>query len=380
MKKILFIACVALLLPLSTHAALIKGGDEYSLRQLDVVTGDLYVGAGTASIAGVVRGDLSVGGGTVLYSGYTAGDILVGGGTVTLTGRANDDVRVVGGTVIVSGPIAGDLIVAGGQVRVESTASIAGDVLVGGGRVVFDGPVQGNVRVYGGQVDIESIVNGSVEAAADKLVIGPRARIRGDLIYRAPQRAVIANSAVIDGKTIYKETKDFAAMGKTSVREAVTAFLGLWLILKFIMTLLIALIIALLFGNLAHELVYRVVHEPWWTVLMGFVLLVSLPVATLLICMTIVGIPIGILALLMYAFFILLSIPLASLICGVWAIKLIKKESTIAVTWQAAVLGALIYTVLGFIPILGWVVKLLFVLAALGAFSHYWYRFIWMNR
>ncbi len=380
MKKVLFIICVAILLPVSTHAALIKGEDEYSLRQLDVVTGDLYVGAGTASIAGVVRGDLSVGGGTVLYSGYTAGDILIGGGTVTLTGRANDDVRVVGGTVIVGGTILGDLIVAGGQVRIESTAHISGDVLVGGGRVVFDGPVQGNVRVYGGQVDIESAVNGSVEVSADKLVIGPRARIRGDLIYRAPQRAVIANSAIIDGKTIYKETKDFAAMGKTSLREAVIAFLGLWIILKFIMTLLTALIITLLFGNLAHELVYRVVNEPWWSVLMGFVLLVSLPMATLIIFMTIVGIPIGVLALLMYVFFILLSIPLASLICGIWAIKLIKKESSVAVTWQAALFGALIYTALGFIPHIGWAIKLLFILAALGAFSHYWYRFIWMNR
>lgn len=381
MKKIIFCAVVvALSLPSFTHAMLVKGGEEYSLRQQDAVTGDLYVGAETASIAGTVRGDLVVGGGTVLYSGNTSGDILIGGGTVTVSGRTGDDIRIIGGTVIISGPVTGDVAVAGGQVRIESTAQISGDVLIGGGRVVVDGPVSGNVRVYGGQVDIESVIQGTVDVAADKLVIGPRAIIRGNLSYRSPQRAVISNSAVIDGKTIYKETKDFATMGKISPREAVLAFLGLWLILKFVMTLLAALIIALLFGNLAHELVYRIVHEPWWSVLMGFALLVCIPVATMFIFMTIVGVPIGILILLLYASFLLLSIPLAAITFGSWTIQMVKKESSISVNWQAALLGTLLYTALGFVPVIGWMLKLLFIFAVLGALSHYWYRLIWLNR
>ena len=380
MRKLLLAISITLLLPSLSQAAIIKGGEEYTLRGSDTVLGDLYVGAGTASVSGAVYGDLSIGGGTVLYSGNTTGDLLVGGGNITLTGKVGDDLRSAGAVVTLSGPVRGDVVIAGGQVRIESTAQIGGDVLVAGGRVLIDGPVAGNVRVYGGQVDLESDVGGAVEISADKVSIGPHASIKGDFSYRAPQRAVISDGAAINGKTIYKETKDFVEIGKNSLREALLAFFGLWLILKFMMTLLAALVIALLFGNLVQEVATRAVKEFWWSVLMGFALIVCVPVASVFIFMTIVAAPLGVLSLILYAFFLLLSVPMAGILLGAWVLKMFKKSRTIDVTWQTTVLGVFLYTLIGFIPVIGWALKLVLILVALGAFSHYWHRFVWLNR
>ena len=380
MKRTIAAIGIVLLLPSFTYAALIKGGEEYTLREDDSVFGDLYVGAGTALVSGTVSGDLSIGGGSVLYLGNTSGDVLVGGGNLTLTGSVGDDLRAAGGTVTVSGPIRGDLVIAGGSVRIESSARIGGDVLIAGGRVLVDGPVAGNLRVYGGQVDIENSIGGSADISADKVNIGPRASIKGDLSYRAPQRAVIAEGATVGGHTIYKESRDFVEIGKNSLREALLAFLGLWLILKFMMTLLAALVITLLFGNLARELSARAVKEPWWSLLMGFALVVCVPIAAVFTFMTIVGAPLGVLALILYAFFLLLSVPMAGIVLGAWMLKLLKKTGAVEINWQRTVLGVLLYTALGFIPVIGWVLKLALILSSLGAFSHYWYRFVWLNR
>src|SRR3989344_3493653 len=278
MKRTIAAIGIVLLLPSFTYAALIKGGEEYTLREDDSVFGDLYVGAGTALVSGTVSGDLSIGGGSVLYLGNTSGDVLIAGG-----------------------------------------------------RVLVDGPVAGNLRVYGGQVDIENSIGGSADISADKVNIGSRASIKGDLSYRAPQRAVIAEGATVGGHTIYKESRDFVGIGKNSLREALLAFLGLWLILKFMMTLLAALVITLLFGNLARELSARAVKEPWWSLLMGFALVVCVPIAAVFTFMTIVGAPLGVLALILYAFFLLLSVPMAGIVLGAWMLKLLKKTGAVEI-------------------------------------------------
>ena len=191
---------------------------------------------------------------------------------------------------------------------------------------------------------------------------------------------MIAEGATVGGHTIYKESRDFVGIGKNSLREALLAFLGLWLILKFMMTLLAALVITLLFGNLARELSARAVKEPWWSLLMGFALVVCVPIAAVFTFMTIVGAPLGVLALILYAFFLLLSVPMAGIVLGAWMLKLLKKTGAVEINWQRTVLGVLLYTALGFIPVIGWVLKLALILSSLGAFSHYWYRFVWLNR
>src|SRR3989338_4519621 len=124
----------------------------------------------------------------------------------------------------------------------------------------------------------------------------------------------------------------------------------------------------------------RAVKEPWGGLLMCFALVVCVPIAAVFTFMTIVGAPLGVLALILYAFFLLLSVPMAGIVLGAWMLKLLKKTGAVEINWQRTVLGVLLYTALGFIPVIGWVLKLALILSSLGAFSHYWYRFVWLNR
>ena len=212
------------------------------------------------------------------------------------------------------------------------------------------------------------------------MVIGPRARISGDLIYRSPQKALIAKDADINGKIIYKESKDFSAISKQSLRLTLLDFLRLWVILKFFMTLLVALVVILLFNHLSQEAAGRAVKTPLWNLLMGFIILVSVPPAIVLTFMTVVGIPLGLLAFLVYLFFLSLSVPFAGIALGLWLDKIVTGSHLPEVNWKNTTLGVVVYTVIGFVPYLGWFVKLAFILIALGAFSHYWYQYIWQNR
>jgi len=368
------------ILPGTISAATVEGGKEYTLKQGQRVQGNLYVGVGTAAIAGTVDGDLVVGGGTVLYSGSTTQDVIIAGGTVTITGSIEGDLRILGGTVTIGGPVHGDVAVAGGQVRVESTATIGGDLLAAGGEVRVDGIVQGSLITAGGVIHVDSRIDGDALIAADSLSLEKETHIGGDLRYRAPQKAQVVEGAVVGGHTIYKESKKLAEIGTTSLQESLFAFLSLWIILKFIMTALVALVIALLFTRLAEEVLEQAIARPWRSVLIGFALLVSIPVAVALTLISIVGAPLGILAILAYIFFLILAVPLGATMLGAQVIQYLTKSSVLSVNWQSALLGVFLYTVIGLIPIIGWIVQYALILATFGALSHFWNEYIWRNR
>ncbi|HLT31076.1 MAG TPA: hypothetical protein VK013_13630 [Myxococcaceae bacterium] len=80
-------------------------------------------------------------------------DVLVYGGSLDLEGEATGNVLVFGGDATIPGVIQGDALVFGGQMRVEGT--VLGDILVMGGNVDLgsDADVRGSVRALGGRVN-----------------------------------------------------------------------------------------------------------------------------------------------------------------------------------------------------------------------------------
>jgi len=384
MKRFFLLSALILLIfwvfPIHAFAATIQGGREYTLKQGERVVDNLYIAAGTVSIAGEVDGDLSLAGGTILYSGSTTGDVLIVGGTVTITGSIGGDLRVLGGTVTVGGPVHGDVAAAGGQVRIESTATVGGDLISAGGEMRVDGPIQGALVTAGGTVTIDSSVGGNALIAADAVALGKSAHVFGDFRYRAPQKVRLIEGSVVGGRTIYRESKKLSEIGTTSLQESLFAFFSLWIILKFIMTALIALVITLLFNTLSEEVFEQAITHPWRSVLMGFALLVSIPVAAALTFVSIVGAPLGILALLAYIFFLILAVPLGATMLGAQVLQSVHKTPALVINWHAAILGVFLYTIVGLIPIIGWIVQYALVLATFGALSHFWNQYIWKNR
>jgi hypothetical protein len=128
----------------------LRSGDTVTVPASELVDGDLYVVAGTATIDGTVDGDLMALGGQVSVNGEVAGDLLVAGGTVNLAGAVTGDTRVAGGQVNVTGAAGEDMVMAGGQATLASGATVGGDLVVSGGNVAVAGAVTGAIEASAG--------------------------------------------------------------------------------------------------------------------------------------------------------------------------------------------------------------------------------------
>ena len=195
-------------------------------------------------------------------------------------------------TLWVAGPAyAGDdQIVISGDVHVARGQTLD-DVVVIDGHVVVDGRLEGDLIAISAPVRISGTVEGDVVALTDRAVIERGARIGGDLVY-ADKRPRVARGATVEGETRRVDLDEISSPFK-----AFAARIALWLAFS---------VSSLALGFLLLWLAPRALEAALWTartstgpaIGMGLAVFFGLPVAALLAIVTLVGIPLGIVALL----------------------------------------------------------------------------------
>jgi hypothetical protein len=105
------------------------------------------------------------------------------------------------------------------------------------------------------------------------------------------------------------------------------------------------------------------------SLLAGFVLLVCVPVAVLLLLVTIIGIPVALALLATYLALLPVAYVATAIGAGDWALQRWQAQRSAQLPWRigAACLALVVLALLGWVPVLGWVIALLALLAGLGA-------------
>lgn len=333
---------------------------------------DMFMAGGTLNVYQPVTGDLIVVGGTIDVDAPVAGDALALGGNVRLGEGVGQSVYSAAGQLTVGGKVGRNLRVVGGQVKLGPKSEIVGNVSAAGGQLQLLGSVQGNVQMTGGRVLINGPVAGDVFAAGGRVALGPNAHIAGKLRYRSSEDLEQDAAAQVDGGTEKlaappRTDKDHrGAEDFRQARHAGTAIVGgVWLLG------LIALAAVLLAAlpNFSSAVASSLFERPGLSLLLGFVVLVCVPAAIVILFIAVIGVPLGLFALALYPALLLVAYVGAGIAIGDWMLRRWRPEAAAKPLMRVvAAAGALIALyLLGWIPVLGPLVGLLALLAGLGA-------------
>ncbi len=362
MKKFLkYVAILVLFaVPFLAWAAEFRAGEQPSVGSNEKISNDLYMGGGSVVSAGSVLGDLITAGGNVVISGDVGADLLVGGGNVTILSNVGDDLRAGGGTVVLSGKVGGDLLLGGGQVTV-SGAGVGGDAVIGAGVLRLDAPVAGDLTIGGGNVYLNSTVGGNVKIEADKVTLGSKAVISGNLTYKAKTELVKEEGAIVKGKVDFEQrvTKNISA------KSLKVIFSGIFAVKMFAL-LVCALILGRLFRRWSRELVNTATERPWFEVARGVLVFVAAPAISMLFFVTVVGFPFGIAGLLGFGILMLFAWIATPIVLGSVVYRYFSKRE-IEISWKTTLLGVVLYAVLWLIPFVGWLAQALLMFLTLGS-------------
>lgn len=250
----------------------------------------------------------------------------------------------------------GDLIVLSGDVTVERDESF-GDVVVLSGDVRVDGLVRENVVVIDGRISVAGSVRGDVVALSGRVVLERTARVDGD-VWVGEGRPDVAVGAEVRGRIREGSPLRFLAPSSLFAKVAV------WLAIS-LSTLLLGLV-ALWLAPRGADAVHRAAVTSLGAVIgWGAAAFVGLPVAVVLLAVSLVGIP--------FALGLLLGLALLYSLGYVWAAwvlgRVLFRPSGPARPRRvlAFLAGWAILRVVGLLPVAGGIVWLLASAFGLGA-------------
>jgi cytoskeletal protein CcmA (bactofilin family) len=362
MSKWLQVAVIAMLLSSSVNAQVSEATKSPVERDLG---GDHFAAGCPVEVDKSVPGDVFLAGCSVDVDGAVGGDALVAGGKVRVGAPVSQSLYAAAGQVTVNTNIGRNARIAGGQVALGSRAQVAGNVVVAGGDVRIEGTVKGYLRAAGGRVLINGPVDGDVVATAGTVELGPSARIAGQLRYASREELKRDAAAQVQGGVQRMQPE-----GGWPVPDKAERSFGLgggWVWSLGLMV--IAAVLVGVFPSFYARLAQTLRTHGWTSLLLGFIGLVCIPVAALILMFTLIGVPLALLAMALYLALLLVGYVSTGIGLGAWVLAKLNADRT-EVKWRrmgAAVLGVFAISLLGRLPYVGGLVVLTALLIGFGA-------------
>ena len=238
-----------------------------------------------------------------------------------------------------------DRIVLVGSVLVDQDET-AGDVIVVDGDVTIRGNVTGDVIVVDGDVTIRGSVEGDVVTIAGQATLGRRGNVEGDIVY-ADKEPVRTEGSQVGGDVEKLNVGDAGILG------AIGLFIGIT-----ISMFLLGLVLLLLAPRAADAIARTAKAKPLVSAGVGLLAFFLIPIIAIAAFFTIVGIPLGVVLLLLVVPLYAISYVTAAFALG----RRIIKGSRIL----AFLAGLVILGLLTLIPFAGSLIGFLAVVFGLG--------------
>ncbi|AKB84980.1 hypothetical protein [Methanococcoides methylutens] len=340
-------------------AMMVDAGDTVIID--DLVEDDVYLAGNTLIVNGTVLGDVVATGGTVEIHGNVSGDLIIAAGDVIITGDIGDDVRVACGNFELSGQIGDDLLVTAGSVSTTDIANVGGDTTIRSGDADIGGNFGGLLDVSAGDLTLAGNVDGNAVLDASDLTIQPNSSIKGNLEYSTQKEISIPAGVVGEEIKPEKPAPREDRFNGEGVLNVIT-FIGK--IAYYMFLFVLGVISILVFPSKTEEIVRDIQEQPFKNVAVGLLILVGTIIGSLVLMITIIGIPIALFLLLL----LFIVVMIAKIYTAMWLGEVtFRKVGFEYNQWRVLALGLFLILVLTELPYVGGLIGLLVTLVAMGS-------------
>lgn len=356
---------IALLLTLlgasAAHAADFRTDTSITIEEGEVIDDDLYLLGTTLIINGTVNGDVFAAGTTIEINGTVNGNVSLAGNSVTIDGTVSQGARVAANEFSMSGSVGEDLLLLGNANAIGSGAVIGRDLILTVATLTIDGTVERRVAGVADNITLNGSVGTEFDVSVSNLSITDGASIGGDLTYRSENEAEIASGAEIGGETMHEmvaqETDTDIGFSFDSIAVGIAGL---------IMTAVYGTVLLLVFPRLSLAASNQLLENPLMSIGMGIVFLIVVPIVSILVMITVVGIPLGLIALLLYGIALFSAQIFVGLTIGRLILSFVADGNRRLIQFFGLLIGLLILYGISFIPYVGPWAPLIVIILGLG--------------
>jgi len=321
-----------------------------------------------------VADDIFAAGRDLIFDSVSAKLIVAAGASLRFSDVTADDLILSGGQMDLSGNIKDDLVAAVcpvcpvvGRLHLTSSMQIGDDARLAGREIVIDGRVGGDLYAAAQHFELSGDVAGDARIVAESIVLESGARIGGDLRYSGPSEPELRDGAVVAGQII--EVESPIPFEEESPEHPV--LIGVFAVLGFLAAvILLGIALQLAVPGLLSRAAATVRTGLWTSLGRGLVVALLGPAAIVLLMVTVIGAPIGVIGVAAQVLLYALAFVAIAFCIGLYVRRLFGKADELTGTWSRILwtaAGILILTVVGLVPFIGWAIGILAFMAGLGA-------------
>jgi len=352
-------AAIVILLPAMSSASVFFSKDRYFVPPGDTVNDDVYAATSEVAVGGVITGDAFFACQKYSLSGNILGSLNSGSQYATVRGDVGGSARIFAQTVIIDAAIGRNLVAFGEDIDLSEASRVGKDVTIMGGRVSLSGEIDGNAEVRCNELFISGVINGNLKIEAQKISILPPAAIAGNIDYKSKTEISISDGVNVGGEVNWKEVKPEEEEGKGGINVGIR-------IMLFLASFVTGLLLIGLINRHTRAASAQITLKPLMSLGVGFVSFCAIPIAIVVLLVTLVGIPAAIIMLFAYTIFFYIAKVYVSIALGRIILRALRKDSDPRQGWSL-LLGLVILTILFMIPVLGTVIYFLVIFWGFGA-------------
>jgi cytoskeletal protein CcmA (bactofilin family) len=325
------------------NAQSFQAGDKITVAKNETVNSMLFAGGNNIDIAGTVNGDVYCAGQSITISGIVKGDVICAGQTVIISGEVDGDVRLAGQNVTISGLISGSATIGSETVFIEKDSEIGRDLLGGTRTATINGKIVRDSTIGAETLIINGSVGRDVKGSLTQVTIGSTGLISGNLDYTSLNDPNISEGGEVKGiVTVYAPEK-VEASGRS-----VAAMTFGWFLFFAMSMVFIGLVLSLLFPRVLHEAAQKAQKNIGATILTGIIAAVSAPAITIMLLISVIGIPLAFIIFLTWLIIVMINAPFVGYMIGQMILKNTTKQPVLMM-----LVGVGIISIVYFIPIIG---------------------------
>jgi cytoskeletal protein CcmA (bactofilin family) len=277
--------------------------------------GTAFRAGGEIRVEDGVDGDLWAAGGSLSVGGLVAGNVTAATGDCTTSGNITGSLRLAAGTTTVQGRVGRNLTFAGGRLNLTGGSLVEGDLTAGVGELLVGGEVEGALRAAARRVVVSGTVQGPALVTAAKLEILPGARLEGGLTFRGPGEPLIHPGAFVARNAA-------PPVWLEGFPRRMIRILAVALSLLVVGPLFLGALLLLVAPGYCQVTVQNLLAHPLPSIGLGMAFLLATPVVALLLVVTLVGAPLGLILLAAYPLALLTGLLLGLFATGEGILRL----------------------------------------------------------
>lgn len=378
-KSIVFILFFVLLF-IPTIVFAFDNSERFVVEKDEVVNENIIKIRSNVSIEGTAAQDVVLLADSVRISGKVLGNVFAVARDITIGGDIQGSVYAVADRMIISGKVAKNLyVMSGDTVELRDGAEVGWDFAMMGNEGELFGDVNGRVDAYVNKLTVGDTIGKSLYVSVGKggqIVLLENAVVSGDLVHNKEAFVDIRDGAHILGNLRVEELVPFFQdrqkfWSRSELFSSVVLFFRL---------LIVGMVLIYFAKKTLLEIQFSMLEHPIKKILLGLLFVVVVPLVCLLLAVTIIGLPLAFIAFGFYLVVLYISRIFIGLLVGREVIHRFiaarrqsgknNKKNKISDMWTLA-LGLALYLLVGYIPFVGWTIKLILVLWAFGAI---WFR------